>query len=75
MEIEQDNLLICTDNTPMCCHRTDIKSMKEDFNKQLNELTEWECNEVCEDSYADLLESAVGHPCQYTDNLDNNIIK
>ena len=76
-EIEQDNLLIRTDKATMCCFRTDIESIKEDFNKQLNELTEWQSNEVCEDPYAELLESALGHPCQYvvnsTSNLENNI--
>ena len=30
-------------------------------------------NEVCED--AELLESAIGHPCQYAANLENNIIQ
>ena len=76
-EIEQDNLLIRTDNATMCCHRTDIKSMKKDFNKQLKELTEWQSNELCEDPYAELLESAIGHPCQYAanSNLENNIIQ
>ena len=78
-EIEQDNLLIRTDNATMCCHRTDIKNMKEDFNKQLKELTEWQSNELCEDPYAELLESAIGHPCQYaansTSNLETNIIQ
>ena len=74
-EIEQDNLLIRTDNVTMCCHRTDIKNMKEDFNKQLKELTEWESNELCEDPYAELLESAIGQPCQYAANLETNIIQ
>ncbi len=78
-EIEQDNLLIPTDCATMCCCRTDIESMKEEFNKQLNELTKYESNEVCVDPYAELLESAIGHPCPYaansTSNLENNIIQ
>ena len=78
-EIKQDNLLIRTDWITMCCYRTDIESMKEEFNKQLHELTKYESNELCEDPYAELLESAIGHPCQYvansTSNLDNNIIQ
>ena len=72
-EIEQDNLLIRTDNATMCCHRRDIKNMKEDFNKQLKELTEWQSNELCEDPYAELLESAIGHPCQYAANSNSNL--
>ena len=76
-EIKQDNLLIPTDLGTMCCHRTDIESMKEEFNKQLNELTMYESNELCEDSNAELLESAIGHTCQYaansTSDLENNI--
>ena len=57
-EIEQDNLLIRTDNATM-----------------------WESKELCEDEYqyAEILESAIGHPCQYaansTSNLENNIIQ
>ena len=78
-EIEQNNLLIGTDFITMCCHRTDIESIKEEFNKQLNELTKYESNELCEDPNSELLESAIGHPCQYTanstDNLENNIIQ
>ena len=78
-EIEQDNLLIGTDLATMCCHRTDKESMKEEFNKQLNELTKYESNEPCEDPYATILEAAIGRPCQYsansTDNLENNIIQ
>ena len=78
-EIEQNNLLIGTDFITMCCHRTDIESIKEEFNKQLNELTKYESNEPCEDPDAELLESAIGPPCQYaansTDNLENNIIQ
>ena len=76
-EIKQDNLLISTDLVTMCCHRTDIESMKEEFNKQLNELIKYESNELCEDSYAELIESSIGHSCQYADNstsdLENNI--
>ena len=72
-EIKQDNLLISTECGTMCCHRTDIKGMKDDFNKQLNEFTMYESNEVCEDPYADLLEAAIGHPCQYTDNSNSNV--
>ena len=78
-EIKQNNLLIGTDLATMCCHRTDIESIKEEFNKQLNELTKYESNELCEDPNSELLESAIGHPCQYTanstDNLENNIIQ
>ena len=71
-EIEQDHLLISTSGGTMCCMRTDITWMKEDFNKQLKELTQYEGDEVCEDPYAELLESAIGHPCQYAANLENN---
>ena len=78
-EIKQDNLVIPTDWGTMCCHRTDIESIKEEFNKQLNELTKYENNEVCEDPYTDLLEAAIGNPCQYaansTSDLENNIIQ
>jgi hypothetical protein len=54
--------------------------MKEDFNEQLKEFTQYEGDEVCEDPYAELLESAIGQPCQYaansTSNLEtNNIIQ
>lgn len=76
-EIKQDNLLIPTDEVTMCCHRTDIESMKQEFNKQLNELIKYENNKLCEDPYAELLESAIGHPCPYaansTSDLENNI--
>ena len=52
-EIEQDNLLISTDWVKnQCCHRTDIESIKEEFKKQLNELTKYESNELCEDTNA-----------------------
>ena len=73
-EIETDNLLISTDATLMCCCRTDIESIKEEFNKQLNELIKYESNQVCEDPYAELLEDAIGHPCPYAinSNLENN---
>ena len=74
-EIELDNILIPIDWATMCCHRTDIKSMKEEFNKQLNELTKYESNEKCEDPYAELLESALGHPCQYSANMNNHRIQ
>jgi len=61
----------------MCSMRTDINAMKEDFNEQLKEFTQYDSNKVCEDPYAELLESAIGHPCQYavnsTSNLENNI--
>ena len=71
-EIKQDNLLIPTEWATMCCHRTDIKSMKEEFNKQLKELTKYESNELCEDPHAELLESAIGHSCQYAANSTSN---
>ena len=67
-QIEQDNLLISTDYATMCCHRTDIESIKEEFNKKLNELTECESKEICEEPYQELLESAVGNSCQYASN-------
>ena len=72
-EIEQNNLLIGTDLATMCCHRTDIESIKEEFNKQLNELTKYESNELCEDTNAELLESAIGHSCQYAVNTNDNL--
>ena len=72
-EIEQDNLLISTDYVTMCCHRTDIESIKEEFKKQLNELIKDEGNEVCENTNAELLESAIGHPCQYAINTNDNL--
>ena len=65
-EIEEDNLLISTDYATMCCHRTDIKSMKEEFNKKLKEFIKDESKEVCQDQHAELLESAIGKPCQYS---------
>ena len=37
-QIQQDNLLIPADWITMCCHRTDIKGMKEEFNKQINKV-------------------------------------
>ena len=76
-QIQQDNLLIPTDLATICCHRTDIEGMKEEFNKQLNELTKYESDEICEDPHVNLLEAATGHPCQYAANsnsdLENNI--
>jgi len=75
-KIKQDNLLIPTDWSTICCYRTNIVTMKEEFNKQLNEFIKYESNEVCADPRAELLESAVGHPCPYaansTSNLENN---
>ena len=72
-EIEQDNLLISTDWVTQCCHRTDIESIKEEFKKQLNELTKYESNELCEDTNVELLESAIGHSCQYAVNTNDNL--
>ena len=72
-EIEQDHLLISTNGATMCCMRTDIKWMKEDFNKQLKEFTQYQGDEVCEDPYAELLESAIGQPCQYAANSTSNL--
>ena len=63
-EINQDNLLVPTDLATMCCHRIDIQSIKEEFNKQLNELIEGQSNEVCKEENEDL-ESAIGQACQY----------
>ena len=71
-EIESDNILIPTDCATICCHRTDVKSIKEEFNKQLSKLTKYESNEVCEDPCNELLESAIGESCQYSDNINND---
>ena len=64
-EIEEDNILISTDYATMCCHRTDIESIIEEFKEKLKELIKEESNELCEDSSAEFLESAIGNPCQY----------
>ena len=72
-EIKDDNLLIPTDWVTMCCHRTDIKAMKDEFSKQLKEFTEYEHNGECEDlDY----ERIFGERCQYSDNnLEHNEIQ
>ena len=69
-EIEQDNLLISTIYATMCCMRTDIKAMKEDFNEQLTEFTQYEGDEVCEDPY---IEGVRGERCQYASNSSSNL--
>ena len=74
-EIKRDNLLIPSDLATMCCHRTDIVAMNEEFNKQLNEFVKYESNEVCEDTHAELLESAVGHPCPYAFSTSSLIVR
>ena len=61
-------------------HRfVEYRQVFKNLYKQLKELTEWQSNELCEDPYAELLESAIGHPCQYapnsTSNLETNIIQ
>ena len=61
-EIEEDYLLISTEYATMCCMRTDIKTMKEDFNKQLKEITDSDSGEICEDP---LIEDVMGEKCQY----------
>lgn len=72
-EIEMNHILISTDYGTMCCMRTDIIGMKEEFNKKLEELIQGESTEVCKDPHADLLEAAVGHPCQYSANFSSNL--
>jgi hypothetical protein len=69
-EIEQDNLLISTIYATMCCMRTDIKAMKEDFNEQLTEFTQYQGDEVCEDPY---IEGVRGERCQYAANSSSNL--
>ena len=49
----------------MCCHRTDIESIIEEFKEKIKELIKEESNELCEDYSAEFLESAIGNPCQY----------
>lgn len=49
-EIKEDNLIIPSDNIHICCHRIDTESMKEEFNKQINEIIENEL-EPCDDPY------------------------
>ena len=39
-EIEEENILISTDNVHLCCHRTDINCMKENFKKQMKQFEE-----------------------------------
>tara|TARA_Y100000389_G_scaffold199113_1_gene236898 strand:- start:131 stop:490 length:360 start_codon:yes stop_codon:yes gene_type:complete len=63
--IEEDNIIIRTDSATMCCMRTDVKSMKEEFNEKLNEFVKYESNEVCEDP---LIEHVMGERCQYANN-------
>ena len=46
-EIKQDNLLISTTYATMCCMCTDINAMKEDFNEQLKEFTQFRYNCLC----------------------------
>jgi hypothetical protein len=69
-EIEEDNILICKDYATMCCHRTDVKAMREEFEEKLNEFTGGESDEVCTDPD---IEWALGERCQYDiNNLENN---
>ena len=68
-EIEDENILICKDYGTQCCHRTDIKAMREEFEEKLNEFTEWESKEVCTDPD---IERAMGESCQYATNISNN---
>ena len=74
-EIEEDNIIISTDVATMCCSRTDITSITEEFNIKLNELTKYESNDVCQDPYAEPLESAIGHSCPYSANINNDRIQ
>ena len=72
-EIGLDNLLINTDCVTLCCNRTDIKSIKKEFDEKMKELTQFENNEVCEDSYC---EEIIGERCQYAlspNNSENNL--
>ena len=67
-EIEMDNILISSDFVTICCHRTDIEGIKEEFNKKLKELTENENDDICE---APCMTS--DHQCQYGDNTTSNL--
>tara|TARA_Y100000389_G_C17421090_1_gene496756 strand:- start:534 stop:857 length:324 start_codon:yes stop_codon:yes gene_type:complete len=49
-EIEYDNIIISTDMVHMCCHRTDIESIKKEFSEKLDEIIENEPG-PCEDPY------------------------
>ena len=64
-EIEEDHIMINGNAATMCCHRTDIEGMKEEFNEKLNEFVKNESNEVCEDP---LIEHVMGERCQYANN-------
>ena len=52
-----------------------LKSIKEEFNKQLSKLTKYESNVLCEVPCNELLESAIGESCRYSDNINNNRIQ
>ena len=61
-DIEEDNLLIPIDYIHICCHRTDIESIKDEFNKQMKEFIENDPG-PCDDSH--------GVGCS---NIENNEI-
>ena len=60
-EIEDENILICKDYATMCCHMTDIKAMREEFEEKLNKFTGGEIKEVCNNPD---IEWALDESCQ-----------
>ena len=49
-EIEEDNFIVETDYCHMCCHRVDIKSIREEFEEKIKEIIEnnpEECEDPC----------------------------
>ena len=49
----------------MCCMQTDIKSIKEEFNKKLKYLLQSKDNKICNDTN---IEFVIGEKCQYTNS-------
>tara|TARA_Y200000002_G_C22104070_1_gene423976 strand:- start:119 stop:457 length:339 start_codon:yes stop_codon:yes gene_type:complete len=64
-EIELDNIIVNTDLVHICCHRTDIESIKKDFNEQMKEFIENDPGQ-CSDPYG------VGCSSLENSNTENN---
>ena len=64
-EIEDYNILINKDYATMCCHMTDVKAMREEFEEKLKEFIGGEIKEVCTDPD---IEWALDESCQYSTN-------
>ena len=65
--IKDSNLLIPCDLIHMCCHRTDIESMKDEFKKQMKEFIDNDPG-PCEDPFevgCSLINEEVEQPPPY----------